>query len=108
MELKFVYAYDQYSIPIDSTASLALQRTIYDYDQGFSQRIPDYWRLDLRVAITFRPRKNDEIFHYLGIELLNIANTKNVAGYYFDRMTQDIQTRYQLPIYLELLYRARF
>lgn len=91
--------------PIDLDASRTAKRTIYDQSQGFSEVLPDYFRTDLRFIFRIDKPKYTGT---LGIDLQNMLNTTNVAYYYYDFLTDQVETRNQLGIIPNLSYRMEF
>ncbi len=108
LDFRFIYCHDQYTIPIDTLATQSQEELVYAYHLGFSEQMPDYWRLDLGISFDFHPKKNNKIQHHLALEILNLANTQNIAYRYYDKANQEIRNYMQLPVYFDLLYRLRF
>lgn len=91
--------------PVDLAASEATGRTVYDFDAGYTDRLPDFFRIDLRI--TFK-RNRPNYTRTLGIDIQNVANTQNVAFQAYDPVAGEIITRYQLGIIPLLSYRLEF
>lgn len=91
--------------PIDFFASSLTGTTIYNVLQGYTVMLPDYFRTDLRVSW----RKNKAGYtRTISIDIQNVTNYRNMAGYYFDTLLQEITPRYQLGIIPVLAYRVDF
>lgn len=91
--------------PIDLFASSLTGTTIYNVLQGYTVELPDYFRSDLRVTW----RKNRPGYtRTISIDIQNVTNYRNLAGYYFDTLHQEITPRYQLGIIPVLAYRVDF
>lgn len=105
-DFKLAYNDGEQVLPIDTTASLALQTSVYEESEEFN-RMPDYLRLDFKVGIIINDEKH-KIAHQFFVDILNVTNRKNAVSHYFSRTTQSVERRYGLPIYLDLLYRVRF
>ena len=89
---------------IDVANSIAYGTTQYAGNE-YVVKLPDYWRPDLRVAW----RKNKPGYtRTLSIDIQNVASYQNVAYYYFDTFTQQVEIKYQLGIIPVLVYRVDF
>lgn len=89
---------------IDVFNSTTYGTTIYD-NSGYSTKLPDYWRPDLRVSW----RKNKPGYtRTLSIDIQNVANHQNLAYFYYDTHTQTVEAKYQLGIIPVLVYRVDF
>lgn len=71
----------------------------------YNEQLPVYKRLDLRLSYR-KNRANSTVIWALDIQ--NVSNAKNVAYYYFDRVTQETETRYQLGLIPVLSYKILF
>jgi len=105
VNLRGVYQGGFRAAPIDLAASEAAQRTIYDYSNGFSEQLPDYFRLDLRV--TFR-RDRAKYTRTFGFDIQNITNTRNVAFRVYDPVVGEVVDRLQLGLIPLISYRLEF
>lgn len=79
--------------------------TVYDPTEVFTNKLNDYFRLDLRLNW----RKNRK--HYtrtIAIDIQNLVNTQNEAYNYYDHVKQKITTQYQLGLIPVLVYRIDF
>ncbi len=91
--------------PIDESLSNTAKRIIYDYSDPYSVKTDDYFRLDLRFS--WRVEKPGYT-RTLSIDLQNATNQQNYASRYFDEITDQIETRYQLGLIPLLTYRVEF
>lgn len=91
--------------PIDLFASSLTGTTIHNVLQGYTVELPEYFRTDLRV--TWRKNKPGYT-RTISIDIQNVTNYRNMAGYYFDTLHQEITPRYQLGIIPVLAYRVDF
>lgn len=105
VNLRFIYQGGFRAAPIDTLASEAAQRTIYDYSDGFSERLPDYFRTDLRVIFK---RNRPKVTRTFSLDIQNVFNTQNVAFRVYDPVQGGIVTRFQLGIIPLLSYRLEF
>ncbi len=74
---------------------------IYIYDE----RLPEYWRTDVRVSYKKNKEKSTVIW---ALDLQNITNRKNVAYRYYDRVTGQRETKFQLGLIPVLSYKILF
>lgn len=106
-DLKVAYANGRHSLPIDTLSSILLQQSIYDNTNGFSEKLPDYFRIDFKIGFLFNSKKAN-LNHRLYFDFLNILNWRNVSGRYFDKFLNTIRAHTQLPLYVDILYQIRF
>jgi outer membrane cobalamin receptor len=82
--------------PFDLTASLAQARGIYDLAQVNAVRLPDYVRIDFRVDRVFS-------FHGKPLRLFagaqNLIDRQNIAGYTWNRRTNQIDVDKQIGVF---------
>lgn len=105
--LRAQYKSGNYITPIDSTASLAAQRTIYQEELGYTEKLKDYVRLDFRLGFVFNSRKG-HMSHHFFLDVLNFIDYENVSGKYFDRSSQSVKHYYQMPLSIDIMYQIRF
>jgi hypothetical protein len=92
-------------MPIDLNASRERMETVYDYDAAYDNVLKDYTRLDLRLSF----RKNKPGYtRTFAIDIQNLFSLKNEAYHYFDFITDQVETQYQLGIIPMLIYRIDF
>lgn len=87
-------------IPDTSTPS-----TVFDETKAFENKLPDYFRLDLRL--NWRKNKNGYT-RTIAIDIQNIFNIENVAYRYYDHVLSKINTQYQLGMIPIVVYRIDF
>lgn len=92
-------------LPIDEEASLATGSTVRYWDDGFSEKLSDYFRIDLMIK--FRRNRS----RYAGewsVDMLNVMNRQNQLGEYWDSNTNDFRAEVQNPFILIASYRIQF
>jgi hypothetical protein len=82
--------------PFDMTASTTQRRAVYDLALVNAERVPDYFRLDLRIDRRFRVG-GDEVSVFGGVQ--NVTNRRNLAGYSWDRRQNAVRVNEQLGIF---------
>ncbi len=91
--------------PIDEALSASVGSTQYNYQNGYSVQLPDYFRTDLR----FSWRKNKPGYtRTFSIDIQNLLNTQNVAYHYYDTYLQAVKTKYQVGLIPVIAYRVEF
>jgi len=75
----------------------------YDYD--YTLTLPEYFRIDLRLAYR-RNKANSSVIWALDIQ--NVSNRKNVAFHYYDVFTRKVETQYQLGLIPVFSYKILF
>jgi len=102
---RILYSGGLRSAPIDPLGSSFFGTTVFDFQNGYSVKFPNYFRTDLRISW----RKNKPGYtRTLAIDIQNALNSQNVANQYFDTYLQAIKTRYQVGIVPILVYRVEF
>lgn len=105
LNFRTVYRGGMREMPVDLDASRLALRTVYDETRGFTEQLPNYFRLDVRF--TFK-RNRPGYTSTLGVDIQNAINTRNVAYNYYDFELDEVLTRYQLGIIPLLSYRMEF
>ncbi|NBC07365.1 MAG: hypothetical protein GVY26_09250, partial [Bacteroidetes bacterium] len=105
LNLRINYAGGLREAPIDEMASEVLYYTAYDFEAGYTEQLPDFFRTDLRVYLKkSRPKYSST----LALDLQNLTNQQNVAYNYYDIFTQRTEQRYQISLVPILTYRVEF
>ena len=91
--------------PIDITASLEQQRTVYDWDNAYSAQFDDYFRWDGRIAFKMEGRSTSQEW---AVDVQNISNKKNPFNQQLNLETGEVETTYQLGIFPVMQYRITF
>ena len=82
--------------PFDLDASTSQRRAVNDLARVNAERLPDYFRLDLRVDRRFSVN-NRSVSIFAGVQ--NVTNRRNVAGYSWDRRGNAATTLEQQGIF---------
>lgn len=102
---KLVYAGGYRTTPINTTQSVQEERTIYYEDKAFQEQLPNYFRSDIRLSITWNRKRMTST---LSLDIQNVTNRKNVGGRVYDPKTQTVKTYFQAPIIPILNYKIEF
>ncbi|MBK7944878.1 MAG: carboxypeptidase regulatory-like domain-containing protein [Flavobacteriales bacterium] len=91
--------------PIDSTWSMFSGGTVHDPSRPFTEQLPLYHRIDLRVYLK---RERTGRSGQCSLDLQNILNTRNEAYRYFDQRQGKVVAQEQLGLIPNLSYRIEF
>ena len=69
------------NIPYNLDESIDEVKPIYDYDNSYEQRLPDYYRIDFGINYSYN--KSNKVWK-ISVDIQNITNAKNVNRQYFD------------------------
>lgn len=103
--IKSIYVGGFRYTPIDLDASMAAGETKFSTTQTYNKRMPDYYRLDIRLSLK---RNFKRITSTVALDIQNTINRKNVGGQYFDQKTGEVKYWYQTPLLPVLSYRLEF
>ncbi|MDB5283193.1 MAG: TonB-dependent receptor, partial [Bacteroidota bacterium] len=95
LDIKLIWKGGSKYTPIDLPASIASNETIYATDQSFTQKLPDYFRIDFG---TYFRRNKKQYSWVLSFDAQNVINRLNVADKIYDPVTQTIKTEKNLGI----------
>ncbi len=91
--------------PINAGLSQAAGETVRDETNPFSNKLNDYFRIDLRLSF----RKNKPGYtRTLAFDLQNITGQQNEAYHYYDFTQAKVVTKYQLGLIPVIVYRIDF
>ena len=103
--IKSIYVGGFRYTPIDLDASIAAGETKFVTSQTYGKRMPDYYRLDIRLSLK---RNYKRLTSTVALDIQNTTNRKNVGGQYFEEKTGSIKYWYQSPLIPILSYRLEF
>ena len=93
------------TLPINEQASMERGYSVRYWDDGFTQKNADYFRIDLLLKL----RRNKA--RYTGewsLDLLNLLNRQNMLREYWESSSNEIEREYQNPIIAIVSYRIQF
>nr|MBP6314330.1 TonB-dependent receptor [Chitinophagaceae bacterium] len=96
--LKSVYAGGYRTTPINISQSIQEESTVYFQDKAFSDQLPAYFRMDVRVSMKWNRKRHTST---LSLDIQNVTNRKNVYDQFYDVDSKGVKTYYQtgfLPI----------
>ncbi|MEI6886257.1 MAG: TonB-dependent receptor [Bacteroidota bacterium] len=108
IDIKFTYAGGRYYTPIDLAASRAAGQEVLMGDAyAFSQRFPDFYRLDVKAGFTYNSKKI-RLAQTIYVDIQNVTGNKNVFAIQYNPSSQQINTLYQIGFYPNFVYKIQF
>ena len=93
------------TIPINLDESIAQNEDVRDYNEAFTTKTPDYFRIDLGVSY----RKNKPSWSWiLSADIQNVTGRNNVYGQYYSNETEQIETVYLTGLIPVINYKIEF
>ena len=105
INLRSVYIGGLRTTPIDKTQSQKTQTTLFVDNQAFAQKLPDYFKVDVRLSLRKDTPRYSSVW---SLDLQNATNRRNVAYQYYDTVQGAVITKYQLGLIPVLTYRIEF
>lgn len=102
---RFIWAGGNRVTPIDLQASQWTQETQFVDSKAFEDQVPAYWRGDITVSYRIN---NEKVAHIISLQVQNVTNRENVAGYYYDTDEQKVLPFTQFGLIPILKYRLEF
>lgn len=91
--------------PVDLEKSRAANETVYQESKAFSEKLPDYFRIDFGVSFRRNKKKYSWIWSF---DAQNLINRNNVAGRIYNPETQMIETKTNLGIVPVISWKVEF
>ena len=107
-DARFSHAGGRYYTPVDLEASkLAGKEVLMGDAYAFSERYPDFLRLDFKAGFTYNSKKRamSQTFY---IDLQNVTGHRNIFMEVYNPVTHQINTLYQIGFYPNFVYRIQF
>lgn len=105
LNVKVIYSGGFFDSPIDPVRSQEVGYTWRDETRAFSEKMPDYFRTDIRLSMK---RNHSNWTSTIAIDIQNVTDRKNVFNKYYDVDKQKIVYNYQAPLIPILSYRVEF
>lgn len=93
-------------MPVDLAASRQAGETRFVTADGWSEQLPGYFRLDLRVY--WRRNLGNRRNSTFAMDFQNATMQQNVAYYFYDPFTDKVETKYQLGLIPNISWRLEF
>jgi len=105
LNLRTIYIGGFWTTPIDYEKSAELGETRYVQALAFTEQLPDYFRMDLKLSLK---RNRPQATTTLALDVQNVTNQKNLGGQYYDAQSGKTEKWYMLPLLPILSYRIEF
>jgi len=105
IDLKGVLAGGNRYLPIDAAASLENDGTVYDWENAFAERYPDYFRLNACISFHLNGRKINQEW---ALDLQNLTNHENIFTENWNNYQKQITTSYQMGFMPMMTYKIHF
>ncbi len=105
LNIRTIYTGGFWTTPIDVEKSFESGETEYIENLAYTERLPNYFRTDLRVSLKRNKAKSTTT---LSLDLQNATNQKNLGGQYFDAQAGTVKKWYMLPLLPVLSYKIEF
>jgi CarboxypepD_reg-like domain len=91
--------------PIDLAASEATGYTVYFQQYAFTEKLDDYFRIDLRLYRKWNKTSKNSM---LSLDIQNLTNRKNAQYHYFDTVQGKVLLKRQLGLLPIMTWRGEF
>lgn len=91
--------------PINIRESKAAQREVLLWEEPYSQQLPAYYSLDVRVSHT---RQKPGYTRIWSLDIQNVTGNENLGWYYYDFFSEEVKAQYQLGLIPVIAYRIQF
>ncbi|MFZ4523386.1 MAG: TonB-dependent receptor [Bacteroidales bacterium] len=108
VDLRFSHAGGRYYTPIDLEASRTAGKQVNLQDAyAFSERYPDFYRLDVKAGFTYNHKKI-KLSQTFYIDIQNVTGHQNVFAQQYNAFTKQVNTLYQIGFYPNFVYKIQF
>jgi hypothetical protein len=108
LDVKFTHAGGRYFTPVDLAASqLAGEEVLKGDVFAFTDQYPDFMRFDVKVGYTRNSRKG-KLSQSVFFDVQNVTNRQNVFARQYNRITNTVNTAYQIGLFPNFIYRVQF
>ena len=98
----------RYYTPVDLAASqLAHAQVLQGDAYAYTQRNPDFFRLDVKMGFTLNSKKI-KLSQSWSFDIQNVTNNKNVFAQRYNPITNTINTAYQIGFFPNFVYKIQF
>lgn len=108
VDLKVTQSGGRRYTPVDIAASQAAKSEILMGDEyAFTKRYPDFLRVDTKIGFVYNSKKR-KLTHAIYYDLQNITNNKNVFAQQYNKVTNTVNTAYQMGFFPNFMYKIQF
>ena len=103
---RITYTGGYHVMPVDLAASRLAGETRFDDTNGWSEQLPGYFRLDLRIY--WRRNLGNRRNSTFAMDFQNATMQQNTAYFFYDAFTDKVETKYQLGLIPNVSWRLEF
>ncbi len=108
VDMKLTQAGGRYYTPVDLEASQIADEQVLKGDAyAFTERNPDFFRLDIKTGITINSKKK-KLSQSIFLDIQNVTNNENVFAQRYNPVTNSINTAYQIGFFPNFIYKVQF
>jgi len=104
-DIKMVVAGGKRYIPIDVEKSKIAQSAVYDWDNAYTKRLDNYFRINTRLTYRINYKK---FMQEWGIDIQNLTNHQNIFNQTWDSNRNQLVTYYQMGFMPMMTYKIYF
>jgi hypothetical protein len=108
IDVKLTQAGGRFYTPVDLEKSqMAKEQILMGDVYAFSERNPDFFRLDVKAGITINSAKR-KVSQSFFFDVQNVTNNQNVFAQRYNPLTNKINTAYQIGLFPNFVYKIQF
>ena len=104
-DFKCTFAGGRFITPVNLEASRKFGFEILENDKAFSNKLSNYFRLDAKIGVRLNGKKVSQQFF---LDFQNVTNQQNVFSMRYNRVSNKIDTLYQIGFFPDILWRVQF
>lgn len=104
-DFKCTFAGGRFITPVNLEASRKLGFEILENDKAFSNKLNNYFRLDAKIGIRMNGKKVSQQFF---LDFQNVTNQQNIFSKRYNRVSNKVDTLYQIGFFPDILWRVQF
>jgi hypothetical protein len=105
VDVKGVYAGGRYYKPIDVQESKMANDVRYDWEDAYSKKNDDYFRMDVKIGFELQGKHIDQEW---ALDLRNVTDQQNVFMRNWNPMKEEVTLDYQQGFFPMMLWRIQF
>jgi hypothetical protein len=99
-DMKYTLAGGRFITPVDLTLSRQAGREVLKTNLAFTEKLPNYSRLDFKIGVRMNAKKYSQTFF---LDFQNLTNNQNVFTRGYSRTANAINTTYQIGFFPDIL-----
>jgi hypothetical protein len=105
LSLRYLLVGGMRHLPFDRERSLEEGYQVRIWDDGYTEKSSDYFRIDLKFKFT---RNHPKYTAHWDLDIMNLTNRQNMLNEYWDNSIRDFRKNYQNPLIPVVSYRIQF